>query len=329
MKQYVHSCATALRGARRPLARGAGAALAVLLISGCCWKMVSDITLHMVNNAPQIVETVMQVAAGEYVAALKNTFKICSKINTRCPPRPIKPEKLDKLPIELDFNLLQEYLGANGEAQVRTVAPVSPEEIQSTADLDWLPAISESDNYKFVAVSHRPLYLYIFQVDATGELAWQFPRHVETEGGLVEVNPWPWAQGVNPIAAERIVRVPENDDEWYFLNEKGRDAVENFIVVASKYRQIELEEALAETVKAAQAAAKANPETFTQPIVKVPLVIPPDRTGLRVFEGGESAEVRTIQTESGALPYTPRSFTSDGDTILMARSVYHLPPRNP
>ncbi len=310
----------------RPLSIFLAGTLAISA-SGCCWKMVRDITLHMIDNADKVVVAVMLTATQQYVAAVRDLFNVCSRINTSCPPRAVSPKKLSKLPLEVDFNLLHEYIDAKGDVRVATVAPVKPEEILSEADVKALPGISEADNYKFVLAAHQDLYIYVFQIDATGEVAWQYPREIETENGLEKVNSWFDAEGVGPLPAEKVLRIPADDDLWFHLNASGRNGVENFFVVASKMRQTGLEQALEQAVQAAAKQKESNPDSFQKTVINLPLVIRPDKTGLSSGEGTPAAETRTIRTNSGAaIPYSPETFTGKASTILMGRSILHLPP---
>lgn len=298
-----------------------------LSLAGCCFKMYKDVFFGLVKNAKAVAHTVELLISHQYYTAVNEVFKVVSSINTSCPPRAIPPEKLSRLPIEVDFNLLHEYLDAGGQVRVATVPPTSPDEIVTEADLSRLYGISESDNYKFVFATHQDLYVYIFQIDATGEVAWQFPREVTTADGTILCNPWHDAQGVNPVTAERVLRMPAHDDDWLYFNENGRNGVENFFLIASKVRQIELEEALAAAVEAAALEKAGDPNKFTETAIKLPLIVPKGQSGLTNQEGSASAKVSTIQTEQGPVSYTPRSFDSKDDTIVIARSVLHLPER--
>lgn len=313
---------------RRGHSRLLSIALVALLLGGCCAQMWKSAFMSVIHNAPTVVKAVEKVISAQYFSAVQDVVKVCSGINTNCPPKRIPPEVLSTLPLEVDFNLLHEFIGPNDQVQVTTVPDIAPEELKNQNDIDRLYGISESDNYKFVFVSHQDLYIYVFQIDATGELAWQFPEAVKTETGSELINPWHDAQGVNPVPAEQLVRVPENVDDWLYLNENGRNGVENFFIVASKSRQIELEQALARAVKVAQEEKAKDPSKFTETIINLPLVLDDQHTGLVTDrDGAERSGKQTIATEAGPVAYSPRTFEGGGETIILARSVLHLPPR--
>lgn len=311
-----------------------GAAVLCLLLAGCCTSLWKGVFQKPVENGSAVVESVQKTDSVKYAAAVENLFDVVSSINTGCAPKKIKPKTPNASPLQLDFNLLHEFMGPDDRVQVTTVPAVSPGQWESANGIAGLYGISESDNYKFAFAPNQNAFVYVFRIAATGDVTWMYPRAVETATGEQTINPSAGATGANPTPGGRVTELPAREGDWLYLDPSGRSGLENYFVVVSKARQIGLEMALAQTVAAAREEMTQNlalggpPET----VVHLPLIVPQSHSGLAGGRSGDATtngEEREIQTQSGPVAYTPRTFKAEGETILLARSVLHLPPRNP
>ncbi len=304
--------------------------LGCLSLSGCCSGIMRGLFVGRIPNGSEVVRQVEKTKARDYADALEDVIDVVSCINTGCPPKRENSGPGDApSPVELDFNLLHAYLGPDDRVRLSSVPTVNPEEVRAAGDIDRVYGISESDNFKFVVLPYSELYVYIFRLDAAGGVEWYYPKMVRSSGGQESVNPWPDAQGVNPVESGVLVLMPGDRRQWLFFGPKGRNGVENFFLVASRARQIGLEEALGRAVQASQKEREANPSTFAQTLVRLPLYLPGARSGVVDPEGTVRRGVRAVATPQGPMVYGARYFESPGDTVVLVRSVVHLPPRSP
>ncbi len=93
---------------------------------------------------------------------------------------------------------------------------------------------SGRDWYRILAYPQTPGYLYVFQVDSGGAVAWLFPANLTCM----------FSSGANPVAADKLTRIPPlNRDTGLTLDDNV--GVEHIVAVLSAERWPELEEALA------------------------------------------------------------------------------------
>ena len=289
-----------------------------------------SVFIGTIPNGSEVVRQVEKTKARDYADSLEGVIDVVSCINTGCAPRQADSGSGDApSPVQLDFNLLHAYLGPDDRVRLSSVPPVNPNEVRTAGDIDRIYGLSESDNFKFAAVPYMELYLYLFRLDAAGGVEWYYPQSVRTPEGQESVNPWPDAQGTIPVASGSLVLMPADRRQWLFFGPKGRNGVENFFLVASRVRQIGLEQALGRAVQAAQKEREDNPSTFAQTLVRLPLYLPEARSGLVDPAGTVRRGVRAVATPQGPMVYGPRYYEGAGDTVVLIRSVVHLPPRSP
>ena len=93
---------------------------------------------------------------------------------------------------------------------------------------------SEKDDYLIAAQALTGGYLYVFQVDSSGQKEWLFPKNESSA----------WSCGRNPVKPGEVVQVPAaNSRKALFLDTKT--GVEHIYAVFSAVRWPELERALA------------------------------------------------------------------------------------
>jgi hypothetical protein len=119
---------------------------------------------------------------------------------------------------------------------------------------------SEKDDYLVAAQPLTGGYLYVFQVDSSGQKEWLFPKNDSSA----------YSCGENPVKAGEVVQVPAADArKALFLD--TRTGVEHIYAVFSAGRWSELEQALAAKAPATQSpAAPAATATILASAVNKP-----------------------------------------------------------
>jgi len=289
-----------------------------------------------VINAGAYKRAAGKAAGGDYAAAVDGLLDVVARINSTCPPKTgtttggATAEDVNVGPLVLDINLLHEFVGHSERVRVETVLVPGPGSRAKAGENDWVYGVSESDNYKFAIAPTQNVYLYIFQLNAVGEVAWLYPRTVLEDGAPQRINPSPAAEGNNPTPGGKVTTIPTGPGAWAFFSETGRNGVETFFLVVSRVRQTELEQALGAVAAAAMDQRTKDLAVFIQTAVDVPLLVREKRKGL-AGEGKVTAaeEDRLVETQAGSAAYTPWRYEGTGDTIVLAWPVLHLPPRTP
>lgn len=274
------------------------------------------------NSSAAPTPRLLEPGPDPYALALSNLFEVLTRLTDQ------GAKTTDRPPIQMEFNLLHLAIG-DAAPRLTTVPAIDFEQGPPLDTMEALYAVSEDDNFKFVFAPNESLYVYLFQIDATGEVAWQFPQSVVTDSTTTVCNVWPHAEGVNPVTrGTEPAQMPAGADAWLYLNEQGRDGVENFFLIASRTRQVELEEALGAVLAAASIEKEGAAPVFSETAIRRPLSITPDTAPAPVPDGsGGPIPARAIATEAGTLSYTPESVEHPGDPLILVRSFAHRAPK--
>jgi len=176
---------------------------------------------------------------------------------------------------------------------------------------------SEKDDYLIAAQPLTGGYLYVFQVDSSGQKEWLFPRNESSA----------YSCGENPLKAGQVVQVPAADArKVLFLD--TRTGVEHIYAVFSASRWPELEKALAE--KAPPERPPATPAPSTALIAMV--VKEPNGLLLRGIggtrPGGEAVAPIAMQRldKDGALTFyvAEEPLSASGTFLVVERWFRHM-----
>ena len=118
---------------------------------------------------------------------------------------------------------------------------------------------SEKDDYLIAAQALTDGYLYVFQVDSSGQKEWLFPRNESSA----------YSCGANPVKVGEIVQVPAADTrKALFLD--TRTGIEHIYAVFSATRWPELEDALARKVPEKAPVTAPEPSSMLLAMVDAP-----------------------------------------------------------
>ena len=156
---------------------------------------------------------------------------------------------------------------------------------------------SAVDDYQLVITPHASGFLYLFQIDAGGQVNWLFPKNPATTAST----------GENPVRAGDAVSIPAGG-EWLFLD--NLCGVEHVYAVLSASQWESLERALSRGVSLAEPVQPANP---VEGRVRSGSVQAPNRLGRR------SRGVGGKRPEAAGRP--------EGDSaVVVERWIRHVEP---
>ncbi len=179
-------------------------------------------------------------------------------------------------PLEIEFDLLREVLV---DGRTLPVPVRDGDALQGSS-----PGI-EGENYKVTCRVSEPCYVYLVQIDATGRIDVLFP------GGL--------SGGANPVQPGGAVEIPE-PGLWFFLDETR--GIEHVILLASRERNVELEDLLVEL-------EKEKPKPVEGAIARVEVPTSVNRGVTRGAGGVRPGKARpVVLSNKDSVAFTPTTF---------------------
>lgn len=174
---------------------------------------------------------------------------------------------------------------------------------------------SEVDDYIIVVQPMSAGYLYVFQVDTAGNIAWLFPRNPTTS----------FSCGANPVVPNQPLQIPPAEvGRAFFLDQNT--GIEHVYVVFSAARWTELERSLAR--KTDVALASNTPQLPLRGVsVREPLMLATRGIGGMRPSAPSTAPLAVQRVEKGqalSLPVIAVPLVADGSVLVVERWFRHV-----
>ena len=178
---------------------------------------------------------------------------------------------------------------------------------------------SEKDDYLIAAQPLTGGYLYVFQVDSSGQKEWLFPRNESSA----------YSCGENPLKPGQVVQVPAADARSVLFLDT-RTGIEHIYAVFSASRWPELERALSDKAPPAEPPSTPRPSTaFLAMAVNEPNGLLFRGIG-GTRPGGEAIAPIAMQRldKDGALTFyvEEEPLSASGSFLVLERWFHHVAP---
>lgn len=238
------------------------------------------------------------------------------------------PAELLKLPAGEVLNILVNgkrpvAQGSNDDFQLRLLISVKSTDARTFQSLnDGESVASLTDQLLMFAQPFSEGYLYVFQIDSSGQVAWFFPRNASSI-----------SFGSNPVVANKVIQIPppnaENQTEAFFLDEQT--GIEHVYAVLCAKRWPELESVLAKSIASDALGERSStnvlPPTIEKPFSLASLANKTRGVGGKVIVESPVDARRLKLVQKGkqvTIPMFGHRLESDGSVLIIERWYRHL-----